>query len=77
MKFIEGETYEFEVLKLVDLPEEGVFYLLRHQSGRRLMLPFKSYQYYGIEPGRRIECRVDKVNCTGKVYLRSEERRVG
>jgi hypothetical protein len=69
MKFTEGEEYEFTVLKIVDLPEEGEFYLLRHSSGRRLMLSYSTYKNYGIEPDQTILCRVDKVNCTGKVYL--------
>jgi hypothetical protein len=69
MKFTEGEEYEFTVLKRVDLPEEGEFYLLRHNSGRRLMLSVSTYRNYSIEPDQTIRCRVDKVNCTGKVYL--------
>jgi hypothetical protein len=69
MKFTEGEEYEFSVLKKVDLPEEGEFFLLRHSTGRRLMLPVLPYKNYGIEPDQTIVCRVDKVNCTGKVYL--------
>lgn len=33
------------------------------------MLPHKTYQNFNIELGKKIECKVDKVNCTGKVYL--------
>jgi hypothetical protein len=69
MKFIEGKNYEFNVLKKVDLPEEGDFFLLRHESGRRLMLPVSTYSNYNIIPGQSIECKVDKVNCTGKLFL--------
>ena len=69
MKFNEGEIHEFSVLKRLEVPEEGEFYLLRHKTGRRLMLPLKTYKHYGIDIGQTIECRIDKVNCTGKVYL--------
>ncbi|MFP4557439.1 MAG: hypothetical protein ACLFNU_11265 [Bacteroidales bacterium] len=69
MKFTEGKTYKFTVIKQVFLPEEGDFFLIRHQSGRRLMLPVDTYKHYGIEPNKTIKCRVDKVNCTGKVFL--------
>lgn len=69
MKFEEGKYYNFQVLKEVDLPEEGRFFLLRHISGRRLMLPVESYNGYNISPDMTIKCRIDKVSCTGKVYL--------
>lgn len=69
MKFIEGENYEFKVLKKIELPEEGEFFLLRHESGRRLMLPVSIYSFYNIISGQSITCKVDKVNCTGKVFL--------
>ncbi|PKP39528.1 MAG: hypothetical protein CVT98_01450 [Bacteroidetes bacterium HGW-Bacteroidetes-15] len=72
MKFIEGLYYDFQVIKQVNLVEEGDFFLLRHQSGRRLMLPVEIYKNYGIEPDKTIRCRVDKVSCTGKVYLEPE-----
>lgn len=69
MKLIEGEVYPFQVLKKTLIPEEGEFFLLRHQSGRRLLIPEKPYTFYGIEPGTTVNCKVDKVSCTGKVYL--------
>jgi hypothetical protein len=69
MKLSEGEFHFFQVLKRISLPEEGEFFLLRHQSGRRLMLPIKYYINYNITQGETIQCKVDKVSCTGKVYL--------
>lgn len=70
MKLDEGEVYPFQVLKLVSIPEEGDFFQLRHaSSGRRLLISANRYKNYGIEPGTIIECKVNKVSCTGKVYL--------
>lgn len=69
MKFEEGEYHDFFVVKEVSLPEEGVFYLLRHKSGRRLMLPVDTYRNYNISANTTLKCRIDKVSCTGKVYL--------
>ncbi len=69
MKFKEGDTHTFKVVKLVDLPDEGTYYVLRHNSGRRLLLPQNTYKNYSIEVGKTIECRVDRVNCTGNVFL--------
>ncbi len=69
MKLTEGETYKFTVIKQVLMPEEGEFFLIRHHSGRRLMLPVETYKHYAIKPDKVIECRVDKINCTGKIFL--------
>lgn len=69
MKLNEGEIHSFQVLKRVQIPEEGDFFMLRHVSGRRLLLPYETYKNFGIELGQSISCRIDKVSCTGKVYL--------
>lgn len=70
MKLKEGEVYRFQVLKTVSIPDQGVFFQLRHpSSGRRLLLSASRYSNYGIEPGSIINCKVEKVSCTGKVYL--------
>jgi hypothetical protein len=69
MKFIEGEEHDFQVIKLAELPDEGFFYVLRHSSTRRLLLPYETYKYYKIEIGTTIICRIDRVNCTGNVFL--------
>jgi hypothetical protein len=69
MKFKEGEEYTFSVLKIVEIPDEGTFYLLHHTSGRRLLLQYETYKKYSIEVGGYLECRIDKVNCTGKIFL--------
>ncbi len=69
MKLVEGKYYQFKVLKTVNLPDEGDFYMLRHKSGRRMLLPIEPYNKYCIGGNSTIECKVDKINCTGKVFL--------
>ena len=69
MKLNEGEIHTFQVIKQVQIPDEGEFYMLRHQSGRRLLLPCETYKNFNIQAGQSIDCRIDKVSCSGKVYL--------
>lgn len=70
MKLKEGEVYPFQVLKMVSIPDQGGFFQLRHPvSGRRLLLSASRYSNFGIKPGTIIDCKVEKVSCTGKVYL--------
>lgn len=72
MKLNEGEIHDFQVIKLVNIPDEGDFFMLRHHSGRRLLLPCNTYKNYDIKLSENIKCRIDKVSCTGKVYLEPE-----
>jgi len=30
------------------------------------------YQNYGIKPGNLLHCRIDKINCSGRVFLEPE-----
>lgn len=69
MKLNEGETHQFQVIKQVHIPDEGDFFMLRHESGRRLLLPCETYKNFNIKVGNSIDCRIDKVSCSGKVYL--------
>lgn len=69
MKFVEGEEHSFQVINLAELPDEGTFFVLRHASTRRLLLPYETYKKYKIEIGTQLICRIDRVNCTGKVFL--------
>lgn len=69
MKFIEGEVVPFQVIKLEQIPEQGSFFVLRHHSGRRLLLSAAVYSQYNIRAGTTIECKIERVSCTGKVYL--------
>jgi hypothetical protein len=65
----EGQEYEFEVIKLVEInPGENSF-LLRGPGNRKFLLPAERYAKYGILTGRSVLCRVDKINCKGEVFL--------
>ena len=37
-----------------------------------MLMTLKFYKHYGIEPGNKINCRIDKINCTGKIFLEPE-----
>lgn len=69
MKFKEGEEYSFSVLKIIDIPDEGSFYLLNHSTGQKLLLSYETYKKYSIKIGSSLKCRIDKVNCIGKIFL--------
>ena len=67
--FTERQTYVFEVLSQMELaPSEGYF-VLRDPLGYKMLMPSGFYLHYGFETGQKIQCRVDKVNCNGRIFL--------
>lgn len=68
MQLIEGKTYSFSIVSLVEMPD-GNFFVLSDSNGKKYMLPENQYQDYELKEGTTINCRVDKINCTGKIFL--------
>ncbi|RPH34346.1 MAG: hypothetical protein EHM93_00830 [Bacteroidales bacterium] len=69
MKFQVGEWYFFTIENILKFPEKGEHYILKHESGRKMLLNAIYYVKYNFVIGQTIECRVDKVSCTGQVFL--------
>ncbi|HNW90654.1 MAG TPA: hypothetical protein PKN48_13395 [Bacteroidales bacterium] len=71
--FEEGQEYEFMVKNRVNLPpDDEVFFVLFSPFQTKHLLSEKPYINYNIVPGKKIRCRIDKINCTGKIYLEPE-----
>ncbi|MDZ7739798.1 MAG: hypothetical protein U5K32_12175 [Bacteroidales bacterium] len=68
MKLKEGERYDFLVEKTIRMGEND-YYLLKGPSGVKYLLSQKHYSHYGIEVKGTVNCRVDKINCRGEVFL--------
>ncbi len=70
VKLAEGKQYEFEILNRVELPgtSERNFILIG-PDGRKYLLPEENYLNYDLRVGQKIMCTVDKINCSGKVFL--------
>lgn len=69
MKFKQDNKYRFRIEKLIDIPETGSHYILFHKSGVKLLLKACYYLDYNLEIGQVIEGRVDKINCTGQIFI--------
>ena len=71
MKLTEGKTYKFRVERDVNI--EGVdFFLLSGPDKRRYLLKKEYYPVYNIQVKQVINCRVDKINCIGEIFLEPE-----
>lgn len=65
----EKQTYTFRVIRLITLPDGSQNWVLTHSGEDRYMLPAEYYTDYQIKEGLSLRCRVDKINCTGRIFL--------
>jgi hypothetical protein len=71
-KLIEGETYPFQFIRIVPLSDNMNYMLMEDPYGIRHLVPYDYYIQYDLVTGSMINCRVDKINCTGRVFLEPE-----
>jgi hypothetical protein len=69
MRFKIGSWYSFIIESIIDIPEKGNHFVLRHESGRKMLLDSRYYVKYELNLGQTLACRVDKLNCAGQVFL--------
>lgn len=65
----EGNVYPFQVVKMVSLGPGDDWFVMRDPNGYKTLLPRSYYEEYGLKPGKEILCRVDKINCNGRMFL--------
>jgi len=69
-KLVEGRKYLFEILNKVELPGTSEKnFILVGPDGKKYLLPEENYVNYELRTGQKIQCVVDKINCSGKVFL--------
>lgn len=71
LKLEEGTWYDFKIVKTTQLDDES-FYVLQTPINTRMLLPAIPYSNYHFKTGETIHCLVDKVSCSGKIYLEPE-----
>jgi hypothetical protein len=72
-KLEEGTTYRFSILRIIEMPPDGEeYYVLESEFKTKYILLKKFYKHYNLSIGKTILCKVDKVNCNGKIFLEPE-----
>lgn len=69
IKLFEGCEYEFYVEKETISPEGSSHWVLSGPDDKKYLIPARFYSYYNISRGDTITCRVDKINCKGRIFL--------
>ncbi len=65
----EGQYYPFKLLGKIEFGRGESFFVLLDPLGYKMLMPAGFYENYGFEEGQEIICRVDKINCNGRMYL--------
>jgi hypothetical protein len=73
--FEEGQTYPFKVGGKILLPPDDEEYLvLQSYFGSKHLLKYNEYQDYGLVKNIGVNCRIDKISCSGRIYLEPEHK---
>ena len=57
------------LIAIQPFPDGNLYLILEDSNGYRFIQDYKPYAEYGLKPGAKIICKVDKVNCNGKIFL--------
>lgn len=68
----EGKYYPFKITGSVILPDGSECFVLNDINNVKHLLYKNYYQHYQYNLNQNINCRVDKVNCTGKIFIEPE-----
>lgn len=68
----EGRKYLFTPVKVIELPGGEQNLMLSGPDNKKYLLPLKYYENYALTTKSVITCKIDKINCSGKVFLEPE-----
>jgi hypothetical protein len=68
-RLIEGNTYHFRIVGIVTGPEGEEYFKLKDPNGVKHLLGREDYRKYPFELNQEIQCKVDRINCTGRIYI--------
>lgn len=72
MRLEEGKYYTFTNVKSIVLPGGELNMILAGPDGKKYLLPVERYAGYNLGTKAEIRCKIDKINCSGKVFLEPE-----
>ena len=64
-----GETYNFWIIKKLKLPDGVEYFVIMDPYNEKHLLPTKFYKHYDIKIQNLYPCKVDRVNCQGRLFF--------
>jgi len=72
-KFTEGEKHLFTISGFTEIPgTDESYYILENPFGGKHLLKANHYHHYQLKEGQTLICKIDKINCSGKIFLEPE-----
>jgi hypothetical protein len=68
-KLAEGQIYNFRVVGVIKGPDDKEYFKLKDPNGVKHLLAKDFYQNYSIHENQDIQCRIDRISCSGRVYI--------
>lgn len=72
VKLKEGRKYPFKITGIIDLPDGNEYFVLKDPNSVKHLLLTSYYKKFNFNLGQTIQCRIDKINCSGKIFLEPE-----
>jgi hypothetical protein len=66
---IEGHSYPFTITGTVELPDALEYFVLTDLNGSKHLLDKAFYFHYDLKLNMTIQCSIDRINCSGKIYI--------
>jgi hypothetical protein len=67
--------YSFLLVKTTVMPDGIEYYVIEDIFNNRHLMEKAPYEKYGFNLGEKVEIRIDKVNCKGKVFFEPKHPR--
>lgn len=67
--FSEGNWFPFKIHNLIQLQDNNWYFVLMDTNGLKHFLSAEYYKNFNFQTGDVISCRIDKINCTGRIFL--------
>jgi len=64
-----GEVYKFLIIKKLKFPGGIDYFVMQDPYGDKHLLTARHYDHYNIQIQQYYNCRVDKVNCQGRLFF--------
>jgi len=69
LRLIQGQSYLFKFHKKVISPDRSEYFVVIGPFGDKHLIPSEYYSFYKLELGKSYLCRVDKINCLGRIFM--------
>ena len=65
----QGKVYLFKLYKKIESPDETNYYVMIDPFCNKHLIPVGYYLQYNLEIGKSYLCKVDKINCLGRIFI--------